>query len=297
MSIVSQVQLGKPSLRQQLKEAAVPSALIFPAAFLLVAFFLAPTVVVLDYSLLSNMPFVDPHPHYTLANYARVLTEPIYVNAFIRTALYALVATSISLVISYPVAYYLARKSARGGLILLVLLIPFWTSIVLRVFSWKIILGPSGMLNSALLGAGIIQEPISFLYSPAGVLFGLVYSYTPYLILPLYGVLGKVPQALLEASEDLGANKLQTLLRITLPLTSSGTISAVLLVLLACFGDVLSSNLLGGPNTLMVSTVIFETFFGGANWTVGSALSVVVFVILLVVAALLSLMGKEVEYA
>lgn len=297
MSIVSQVQLGKPSLRQQLKEAAVPAALIFPAAFLLVAFFLAPTVVVLDYSLLSNMPFVDPHPHYTLANYARVLTEPIYVNAFIRTALYALVATSISLVISYPVAYYLARKSARGGLILLVLLIPFWTSIVLRVFSWKIILGPSGMLNSALLGAGIIQEPLSFLYSPAGVLFGLVYSYTPYLILPLYGVLGKVPQALLEASEDLGANKLQTLLRITIPLTSSGTISAVLLVLLACFGDVLSSNLLGGPNTLMVSTVIFETFFGGANWTVGSALSVVVFVILLVVAALLSLMGKEVEYA
>jgi spermidine/putrescine transport system permease protein len=109
--------------------------------------------------------------------------------------------------------------------------------------------------------------------------------------------LGKVPKDLLEASEDLGANKLQTLLRITIPLTSSGTMSAVILVLLACFADVLAANMLGGPNTLMISTVIFETFLGGANWVTGSALSVVVFSVLLVLAALLAQVGREVEYA
>lgn len=281
----------------RVRAAGLPLILVGPASLLYILIFLAPTVIIVNYSLLSNMPFVDPNPFYTLGNYVRVITEPIYMNAFVRTLMYAVIATTISLLISYPVAYYLARKSKRGPLILLILLIPFWTSIVLRVFSWKIVLGPMGMLNQGLMTIGIIDEPISFLYSPIGVIFGLVYSYTPYMILPLYGVLGKVPNALLEASADLGASKLRTLLKITLPLTSAGTISAVILVMLACFGDVLSSNLLGGPNTLMISTVIFETFFGGANWTVGSALSVVVFVLLLLVAALMSRLGKEVQYA
>lgn len=285
------------SLRDRLDAWTVPILTICPAAILLILFFLIPMFVALRYSLMSSMPFFDPNFHYTLDNYLRVLVEPIYRNAFIRTGLYAATATLISLLISYPVAYYLSRIARRGSLLLLALLIPFWTSVILRVFAWKIILGSSGILNWVLMSIGLTDSPVRFLYSGAGIVFGLVYTYTPYMILPLYASLGKVPNRFLEASEDLGANKLQTLIRITLPLTSSGTVSGVVLVLLACFGDVLSSQLLGGANTLMISSVIFETFMGGANWTTGSALSVVVFLALLMLAAILARLGKEADYA
>ncbi len=285
------------SWRGRLGELSVPIFAVLPATLMLILFFIVPMFVALRYSFLSSMPFFDPNPHYTTANYVRVIVEPIYRNAFIRTGKYAAIATAISLLVSYPVAYYMSRKSKKGSLLLLVLLIPFWTSVILRVFAWKIILGSSGILNWALLYLGLIETPVRFLYTGVGVVFGLVYTYTPYMILPLYATLGKVPNELLEASEDLGANKLQTLIKITLPLSSSGTVSGIILVLLASFGDVLSSQLLGGANTLMISSVIFETFMGGANWVTGSALSVVVFSILLAMAAILARFGKESEYA
>ena len=288
---------GALSWRERLDDWTVPILTICPAVILLILFFLIPMFVALRYSLMSSMPFFEPNFHYTLDNYLRVLIEPIYRNAFIRTGLYAATATTISLFISYPVAYYLSRITKRGSLLLLALLIPFWTSVILRVFAWKIILGSSGILNWVLMSIGLTDAPIRFLYSGTGIVFGLVYTYTPYMVLPLYASLGKVPNKLLEASEDLGANKLQTLIRITLPLTSSGTVSGVVLVLLASFGDVLSSQLLGGANTLMISSVIFETFMGGANWTTGSALSVVVFLALLMLAAILARLGKEADYA
>ena len=283
--------------RDRLDELTVPILTICPAAILLILFFLIPMFVALRYSLMSSMPFFDPHPYYTLDNYLRVLMEPIYRNAFLRTGAYAATATIISLLISYPVAYYLSRITRHGSLLLLALLIPFWTSVILRVFAWKIILGSSGILNWGLMSLGLIDAPVRFLYSGTGIIFGLVYTYTPYMVLPLYASLGKVPNKLLEASEDLGANKLQTLIRITIPLTSSGTVSGAVLVLLASFGDVLSSQLLGGANTLMISSVIFETFMGGANWTTGSALSVVVFLSLLMLAAIIVRLGKEADYA
>jgi spermidine/putrescine transport system permease protein len=289
--------LRKLPWRDRLDELTVPILTVGPAAIMLILFFLVPMFVALRYSLLSSMPFFDPNPHYTFANYLRVLVESIYRHAFIRTAAYAATATVISLLISYPAAYYLSRRTRHGSLLLLALLIPFWTSVILRVFAWKIILGSSGILNWALMSLGLIDTPIRFLYSGIGIVFGLVYTYTPYMILPLYASLGKVSNELLEASEDLGANKLQTLVRITLPLTGSGTMSGVVLVLLASFGDVLSSQLLGGANTLMISSVIFETFMGGANWATGSALSVVVFLALLMLAAIIAHLGRETDYA
>jgi spermidine/putrescine transport system permease protein len=285
------------SWQQSLNEKAIPLLVVFPATLMLILFFLAPMLVALHFSFLSNVPFFDMKPYYTIDNYIRILMEPIYRNAFLRTGVYAVIATTISLLISYPVAYYLSRKTKQGGLLLLMLLIPFWTSVILRVFSWKIILGSSGLLNSLLISIGLIDTPVTFLYTGLGVVFGLVYTYTPYMILPLYATLGKVKNELIEASLDQGANRIQTLIRITLPLTSSGTMSAVILVLLASFGDVLSAQLLGGANTLVISNVIFETFMGGANWTVGSALSVVVFSALLVLAAVFARLGKESEYA
>jgi spermidine/putrescine transport system permease protein len=293
----SKTAIGGKPWQPPAKKRGMAWLVVFPAAFLLVVFFLIPMFVALRYSLLSTMPFFDPDPFYTLANYIRVLTEPIYLRSFVRTAGYAVTASVISLLISYPVAYYLACRARRGALILIVMLIPFWTSIILRVFAWKIILGSSGIINSLLTATGLIDLPVQMLYNQTGVIFGLVYTYTPFMILPLYASLGKVPRELLEASEDLGYNKFHTLWHVTLPLTRSGTLSALLLVLLACFGDVLSAQMLGGANTLMISSVIFETFMGGANWNVGSALSVIVFGALLVLAALLTRLGREVEHA
>ena len=297
MMAPSKTAIGETPGSPPAKRRGMAWLVVFPAAFLLVVFFLIPMFVALRYSLLSTMPFFDPNPFYTLANYIRVLTEPIYLRSFVRTAGYAVTASVISLLISYPVAYYLACRARRGALILIVMLIPFWTSIILRVFAWKIILGSSGIVNSQLTATGLIDLPVQMLYNQTGVIFGLVYTYTPFMILPLYASLGKVPRELLEASEDLGYNKLCTLWHVTLPLTRSGTLSALLLVLLACFGDVLSAQMLGGANTLMISSVIFETFMGGANWNVGSALSVIVFGALLVLAAMLTWLGREVEHA
>ena len=288
---------GRGLSRELFGSWSFPVLVVLPGAALLFLFFLVPMFIALKYSFLSSMPFFDPNPHYTLNNYIRVLVEPLYRNSFLRTGGYALTATFISLLISYPVAYYLSRVSKRGSLMLLTLLIPFWTSVVLRVFAWKIILGNTGILNKALLYLGVVDMPVRFLYSGSGIVFGLVYTYTPYMILPLYATLGKVPRELMEASADLGATRLETLFKVTLPLTSSGTMSAVILVALASYGDVLSAQLLGGANTLMISTVIFETFMGGANWTVGSALSVIVFTTLLILAAMLAWLGREKEYA
>ena len=154
MMAPSKTAIGETPGSPPAKRRGMAWLVVFPAAFLLVVFFLIPMFVALRYSLLSTMPFFDPNPFYTLANYIRVLTEPIYLRSFVRTAGYAVTASVISLLISYPVAYYLACRARRGALILIVMLIPFWTSIILRVFSWKIILGSSGIINSLLTATG-----------------------------------------------------------------------------------------------------------------------------------------------
>jgi spermidine/putrescine transport system permease protein len=281
-----------PESGTRLGESRVLKALIIaPGAGILLLFFAAPLGVVVRYSFLDGLPFAGEESQFSLTNYPDVLGKPFYYRAFIRTGIYATIATAISLLISYPVAYYLARRTKRGGLLLVILLIPFWTSTVLRILAWQIMLGSSGFLQSVLSLFGFPEFQI--LFTPFATIIGLVYIYIPFMVLPLYSVLGKVPEELIEASQDLGAGRLRTLLRITLPLTRAGTLTGIMLVLLSAFGDVLASEYLGGGRDVMIGTVIYDGFVQGANWNVGSAAAVVFFTGLLVMGYFLSRIGRR----
>jgi spermidine/putrescine transport system permease protein len=268
---------------------------VAPAVVLLIVFFLVPTFFIARYSFLSAMPFFDPNAHFTFENYLHVLSEPLYLRVYITTLEYALTATVISLVISYPAAWYLAKRTRHEKELLILLLIPFWTSILIRAFAWRIILGPSGVINSLLIGSGLLSQPLDLLYNWKAVIFGLVFTYLPFMILPLYSALGKIPDELLEASEDLGAHKLETFLRVTLPLSLRGVLTALVIVFVASFGDFISAQLLGGSSALMVSNIIFETFYGSSNWPLGAALSFILFASLLIMAAVVFQAGKWAE--
>jgi spermidine/putrescine transport system permease protein len=291
--------------RQELKVANAPvrrwhehlSGLVMvPAIILLVVFFLVPTFFIARYSFLSAMPFFDPNAHFTFDNYVHVLSDPLYLRVYLTTLEYAVIATVISLVISYPAAWYLAKRSKHEKELLILLLIPFWTSILIRAFAWRIILGPSGVINSLLIGSGLLTQPLDLLYNWKAVVFGLVYTYLPFMILPLYSSLGKIPDQLLEASEDLGAHKVGTFLRVTLPLSLRGVLTALVIVFVASFGDFISAQLLGGSSALMVSNIIFETFYGSSNWPLGAALSFILFATLLTAAAVIFQVGKWAEH-
>jgi ABC-type spermidine/putrescine transport system permease subunit I len=214
----------------------------------------------------------------------------------LKSAAFAGLTTAVLLFTCFPVAYYLAKKTRRQKELLIVLMIPFWTSQVLRAFAWLILLSRTGLVNAALLELNLIAEPVQLMYNWRAVTAGLIYSYLPYMILPLYATLGKIDNELLEASADLGASKLQTLLTVTVPLALPGIVSGVALVFVASLTDVLSPGLLGGPYDQMISSAIFNVFTMGLNWPLGAALSFVLFVILLLAGGLIMTFNRRVRY-
>ena len=269
--------------------------ILLPGVAWLFLFYLIPTLVMFRYSLLSNMPHIAP-PTFTLSNYLDAFRTTLYAKVFLRTARLSASVTAMLLLSCFPLAYYLAKKARRQKEILVLLMIPFWTSQVLRAFAWMILLGRSGMVNVLLGRLHLIEEPLRLLYNWRAVTMGLFYSYIPYMILPLYAAIGRVDDALLEASTDLGANSWQTFWNVTIPLSLPGIVSGAALVFVASFTDVLSPTLLGGPSNEMISSVIFNTFTMGSNWPLGSALSFILFAVLLLAAALIMVISSRVRY-
>ena len=269
--------------------------ILLPGVVWLFVFYLLPTLVMFRYSLLSNMPHIAP-PTFTLSNYLDAFCTTLYAKVFLRTARFSTSVTAMLLLSCFPLAYYLAKKARRQKEILVLLMIPFWTSQVLRAFAWMILLGRSGMVNVLLGKLHLIGEPLRLLYNWQAVTMGLFYSYVPYMVLPLYAAIGRVDDALLEASADLGANSWQTLWNVTIPLSLPGIVSGAALVFVASFTDVLSPTLLGGPSNEMISSVIFNTFTMGSNWPLGSALSFILFAVLLLTAALIMVISSRVRY-
>ena len=269
--------------------------ILFPGVAWLLLFYLIPTLVMFRYSLLSNMPHIAP-PTFTFSNYLDAFYTTLYAKVFLRTARLSTSVTAMLLLSCFPLAYYLAKKTRHQKEILILLMIPFWTSQVLRAFAWMILLGRGGMVNVVLGRLHLISEPLRLLYNWRAVTMGLFYSYIPYMILPLYAAIGRVDDALLEASTDLGANSWQTLWNVTIPLSLPGIVSGAALVFVASFTDVLSPTLLGGPSNEMISSVIFNTFTMGSNWPLGAALSFILFAVLLLAAALIMVISSRVRY-
>jgi putrescine transport system permease protein len=211
----------------------------------------------------------------------------LYLGAYGTSLKYAAITTVLCLLLGYPFAYFMARAkpSLRPALLMLVML-PFWTSFLLRVYAWKGILADQGVVNQLLLALGLITEPLVMLYTDVSMLLGLVYVYCPFMILPLYANLVKMDVRLLEAARDLGASAWRAFWLVTVPLSRSGIVAGAMLVFIPCVGEFVVPSLLGGPENVMIGRVVWDEMFSSNNWPRASALAVVMIVLILVPLAL-----------
>ena len=222
------------------------------------------------------------------------LGETIYLIAYMTSVKYAFWTTVLCLFIGYPFAYFIARarKSIQPALLMLVML-PFWTSFLLRVYAWKGILADQGVVNNALLSLGLIQEPLQMLYSDVSMLVGMTYVYCPFMILPLYATLAKMDFRLLEAAHDLGASPWNAFWLVTVPLSKAGIIAGSMLVFIPCLGEFVIPSLLGGAENIMIGRVVWDEMFSSNNWPRAAALAVVMVLFILVPMAVYTHYSSE----
>lgn len=265
-----------------------------PFAWLLL-FFLLPFALVLKISFSSALMAIPPYEPVVrwvddtfsvvlnFGNYLFLASDSLYIAAYWGSVKTAFLATVFCLLIGYPMAYAIARAPKHWQLVfLLMVMLPSWTSFLIRVYAWMGILGNQGLLNSLLMWLGVISEPLRMLNTNFAVVLGIVYAYLPFMVLPIYTNLVKLDGRLLEAASDLGCRSLTTFWRITLPLSRAGIIAGAMLVFIPAVGEFVIPELLGGPDTLMIGKVLWEEFFNNRDWPVASALAVVMLAILLV---------------
>jgi putrescine transport system permease protein len=222
-----------------------------------------------------------------LGNYMVLAQDSLYLDTYLSSLRFAALTTVICLFIAYPFAYFLARSPAdqRGALLMLVML-PFWTSFLLRVYAWKMLLADNGVFNNIALASGLISEPIQMMNTSFSLVLGMVYTYLPFMILPLYANLVKMDLRLLEAAMDLGATPWQAFWRITVPLSKGGIVAGSMLVFIPCVGEFVIPELLGGPQTLMIGRVLWDEFFSNNDWPMAASVAVVMVLLIIVPLAL-----------
>lgn len=277
-------------------EAVRGYLLLSPTLFVMLSMMIVPLVWLVLLSF-ATQDYFDIDYSFTLNNYATFfdfVDSPIYIVLLLRSIRMSLMATIAVVLLAYPMAYFLAFRVSRHKLVWLILItVPFWTSYLLRVFAWKIILGYQGVINSGLINLGIISEPLEFLlYNPTAVTITLAHAWAAFAILPIYVSLEKIDRSLLEAATDLGDNRVQRFFRVTLPLSMPGTIAATLLVFIPTVGDYVTPSLVGGTSGIMIGNVIQSLFGKANNQPLGSAVSVMSMIIItILVCAFLWLVG------
>jgi len=281
--------LRKRGMRGRALVVAVPS-------LWLLLFFVVPFLIVLKisfaetaYSVPPYTPLIDWSGEQVLAlklylsNYAFLLEDPLYFNAYVNSVKVAAISTILCLLIGYPMAYGIARASpAWRNVLLMMIILPFWTSFLLRVYAWIGMLRTDGVINDILLFIGIIDQPLVMLQTDIAVYIGIVYSYLPFMVLPLYANLEKMDLTLLEAAADLGSRPAKAFLRITLPLSLPGIIAGCMLVFIPAVGEFVIPALLGGPDSLMIGRVLWDEFFANRDWPVASAVAIAMLLLLVV---------------
>lgn len=261
-------------------------------------FILAPYLIVLAFSFWKKTLY-SVKPAFTVANYDKIFQSTLYFRIILNSFEVAIAVTLTVIVMGYILAYYLSRYSGQfRGLLFFLLVVPLWTSYLLRAYVWTIILGREGIINSFLLKMGIISHPISIiLYSQFSIDLALIYIFIPFVALPVYAALEKIPPEYLEASEDLGARGWNTFFSITLPLTAPALVAGAAITFCLSFGDFITPTLLGGSSDIMISNVILKQFGAAFNWPLGSALAIVVmFIVLIVVGVAMTVVNKRVGY-
>lgn len=273
--------------------SAIGLLLISPTVLYALALLALPIVIVLLYSVWSQN-YLTIERSFTLANYTTALTDPIYRDLLTRSLIISLATSTITVLMSYPVAWYISfYGSHRKKLLLFLVTIPCWTSYLLRVMAWKVILGYKGVLNGGLTSLGLIDQPLtSLLYNANSVLIALVHSWAAFAIIPIFVSLEKIDRSLIEASRDLGDSRFRSFLRVALPLSMPGVVSAFLIVMIPTVGDYVTPKLVGGKEGVMIAAAIEAQFGKGNNWPLGAALSVTTMITVSLSAAFVVLLLK-----
>jgi spermidine/putrescine transport system permease protein len=257
------------------------AGLLAPVTVWLGAFFLVPLLLILAYSFGTSGVYGGITLGFNPGNYLKVI-DPLYLEIILRTFVIAFINTLLCLTLGYPLAYFIALKSGSWkNILILMVMIPFWTSLLLRAYAWVVILNGNGIANRTLQFLGITDEPLTLIFTPQAVLMGMVYSYLPFMILPLYAALEKFDVRLKEAAQDLGASRWHTFWRVTFPLSMPGVIAGSILVFIPSAGEFVIPDLLGGSRTTMTGNLIRAQFGQARDWAFGSALSVMLAVLLL----------------
>lgn len=259
--------------------------LITPSTFLAI-FFLGPLAIMLVYSWLEPGLYGGVEWFFYHLNYGRIFGwadtqyetfDPIYLQVFLRSIWLALSTVALCLVVCYPAAFWISRQPpSRKNLFIFLITLPFFVSQIVRLFAWVLLLRPTGFINQALIGLGLVDQPLELIYTKFAVTIGMVYIFVPFMFLPLYASVEKLDMSLAEASADLGANRWQTFKRVILPMTMPGIVAGSIIVFIPSLGNFIVPSLLGGAKVMMIGNLIEQQFLSARNWPFGAALSMVV---------------------
>jgi spermidine/putrescine transport system permease protein len=265
--------------------------LLPPSAFLAV-FFLGPLAIMIVYSWLTPGLYGGVEWKFFHLNYGRILGwadtkyerfDPVYFEIFLRSVKLAATTVLLSLILCYPVAFWVSRMpEKRKNLVIFLITLPFFISLIVRLFAWVLILRPTGFFNQALMGLGLIDEPLEIIFTGTAVVIGMVYVFVPFMFLPLYASIEKLDLSLIEASQDLGANRLQTFFRVILPMTVPGIVGGSIIVFIPSLGNFIVPSLLGGAKVVMIGNLIEQQFLSARNWPFGAALGMMVMAAVLI---------------
>jgi len=259
---------------------------VSPALLAIGLFLIVPIFIVIGYSLMQANPYGGVNPHFSVDAYISLLFErqlddslafaDSYLVIALRSIGIAAATTFITLLVGFPVAVWLAMQPAhKRGLLIFLITVPFWANLLIRTYAWILLLRGTGVVNGTLLSLGVIHQPLNLLYTDGAVLLGLVYTYAPFVVLPIYATLEKMDMRLLEAAQDLYAGRLRTLRKVVLPIAKPGILAGAVLTFVPCLGAMIAPELLGGGTKMMLGNLIFRQFSDARNWPFGAALSLV----------------------
>lgn len=275
------------------KPNPAPPLTLLPSLFWFIIFLVIPLCIVMAFSLLEKGTYGQIEYHLDLSAYARVF-QSLYLNILFRSFLLALFTTVGCLVLSYPLAYIMARSGDGMKKILLgLVIVPFWTNFIIRIYALKLVLGETGVVNRFLSQLHLVSAPLQLTDNTVGVAIGMIYNYLPFMVLPLFVALEKLDFTLLDAAYDLGATRLQTLFRVLLPLSLPGIVTGSIFVFIPAFGEFVIPDLLGGSQSMYIGSLITETFLKSRDWPFGSALSS--FLVILAMAAFVFVLSRQAD--
>ena len=263
-------------------QATRPNLLAAPAVAWLLAFMVAPCLLILGYAFFERGTWGGVVYTFTLENFERVF-DPLYARIFLNSARIAATATLLAILIAYPAAYAISRApKSRQPILLFFAVLPFWSNYLIRTYAWIVLLNREGLVNNVLRWGGYEGEPLSMLYSEGAVITGLVYNYLPFVILAIYSSLSRLDMSLIEASRDLGAGPIRTFLRVTLPLTLPGVAAGGVFVFVLSIGNFVTPALLGGGRFQMIGNLVYDQFLTANDWPFGAALGMILIAIMIV---------------